>query len=169
MKIVFLDFDGVLNSSSWAMVNNWNLGRADQAWELDPRCVHLLRTLVETTDAYIVVTSTWRQWSPSHMQHWFAYYDWYDAPVIGRTLYPLPVENISSRGKLIQRWLDNTEYSIESYVILDDEFDGMTGMPFVQTDFSGAGLTYNHIDKAAEILTGKKHTQWVYPNNSLLI
>lgn len=169
MRVIFLDIDGVLNSSSWAMFNNRSLGRPDRAWDLDPRCVFLLRTLVESTDAYIVMSSTWRR-PAEHMQHWFAYYTWYDAPIVGHTPYFVePDAQRTPRGDLIRYWLGHTAFDVERYVVLDDNSDAMTGMPLVQTDFDKAGLTWAHISEAYRLLTGEEHCAWTHPVDRELI
>lgn len=97
------------------------------------------------------------------MQHWFAYYDWHEAPIIGVTSRPRKIEDYSTpRGGRIQQWIDNTEYDIDQYVILDDEYDGMHGMPLVQTGFNSAGLTYEKALDAYRILVDNPQAHWTH-------
>lgn len=65
LKIIFLDFDGVLNSQDWYnRRENQNLSHFDDWGEtFDPIAVDNLRKLIEQTGAKIVVTSTWRHGS----------------------------------------------------------------------------------------------------------
>src|SRR4051812_35357809 len=58
-KIIFLDFDGVLNSQLWykaRKTSQWRPGDHD----LSPDSVKLLNVLVKQTGAKVVVSSTWR-------------------------------------------------------------------------------------------------------------
>ncbi|HZL92378.1 MAG TPA: HAD domain-containing protein [Vicinamibacterales bacterium] len=58
---IFLDFDGVLNNSPYLYRPKRALGRLHKAIEkLDPANVAVLNTLVERSDAPVVVHSTWR-------------------------------------------------------------------------------------------------------------
>ena len=54
MKIIFLDFDGVL-------INRESLKQASGLQsKAHPSCVAALNSIIEVTEASIVVTSTWR-------------------------------------------------------------------------------------------------------------
>ena len=55
-KIIFLDFDGVLNSQLWYVKTKGSRGQDD----LDVTSIDFLNKLVKRTDAKIVVSSTWR-------------------------------------------------------------------------------------------------------------
>ena len=60
-KIIFLDVDGVLNNGSWAM-EMYDKGirtyRDDILYE---PALERLKRIVDATNAYIVVSSSWRQ------------------------------------------------------------------------------------------------------------
>lgn len=57
MKILFLDIDGVLNSYQF-YENKSNQELVDNPF--DTACVRHLKTIIDATDAKIVLTSTWR-------------------------------------------------------------------------------------------------------------
>jgi hypothetical protein len=65
MKIIFLDFDGVLNSEKWYRSRSKTVDQHDVSsqypfYEIDPHAVYLLNKIVKETDSKIVVSSTWR-------------------------------------------------------------------------------------------------------------
>jgi hypothetical protein len=107
-KILFLDFDGVLNSTHWAgqrprrgLLPPESARQAVEEQRLDPSCVDRLKRLVHLTHASIVITSSWRQnMALSEMVKMFALYEFTDAPLISVT------ENLScSRGIEVAAWL----------------------------------------------------------------
>ena len=63
MKVIFLDFDGVLNSSGYS-ATLFEAGRPtkdEYGQELfDPETVNLLNRIVDETEAKIVISSSWR-------------------------------------------------------------------------------------------------------------
>jgi hypothetical protein len=65
MKIIFLDFDGVLNSENWYRRRFNEIDRDTAAgnyplYEFDPLSIDQLNRIVKETDAKVVVSSTWR-------------------------------------------------------------------------------------------------------------
>lgn len=69
MKVLFLDFDGVLNNGEWMKTlkegeaaNRVYGGDGDQWWldMIDPAAVSQLNRIIEATGAKVVVSSTWR-------------------------------------------------------------------------------------------------------------
>ena len=63
MRIVFLDFDGVLNTAHYIHVmESRKLQCNDEYGSLfDPASVSYLRRIIDKTDAKIVVTSSWKK------------------------------------------------------------------------------------------------------------
>ena len=55
-KLIFLDFDGVLNSQLWYIETKGKRELDD----LDTSAIERLNNLIKRTDAKVVVTSTWR-------------------------------------------------------------------------------------------------------------
>ncbi len=63
MKLIFLDVDGVLN---WIedLIDGSNNNRRPYSgydYPFDPKSLNNLKRIVEETDAYLVITSTWRE------------------------------------------------------------------------------------------------------------
>lgn len=63
MKVIFLDIDGVLNSSDWyrrrkrVKAETWDQYHAQ---EFDPECVKIIKAIIDRTGAKVVLSSTWR-------------------------------------------------------------------------------------------------------------
>ena len=55
MKILFLDFDGVLNSEKYVKNSN------EFGVVIDPERMILLKQIIDSTGAKIVLTSSWRE------------------------------------------------------------------------------------------------------------
>jgi hypothetical protein len=143
-KILFLDFDGVLNSTHWAgqrprrgLLPPESARQAVEEQRLDPSCVDRLKRLVHLTHASIVITSSWRQnMALSEMVKMFALYEFTDAPLISVT------ENLScSRGIEVAAWLQANA---------DDDAD-FAGHPLVQTN-TDLGLQESDVQACRVIL-----------------
>lgn len=127
MKIIFLDFDGVLNSNQ-SRQETGHLGFG--AAQVDPKAAARLDKLVRSTGAKIVVSSSWRHiFTVPQLQQILSQVGARAAAqaVIDRT----PVGE-GNRGNEIQDWLDleseritvNPKHDrVTSYVILDDDND----------------------------------------------
>lgn len=146
MKVLFLDFDGVLvNHRSWYV-------RSGRTATADPPCVAALNKITDSTNAQIVVSSTWRIGMTivelrKLLRAW---------GVTGTALAKTPHMGFSvRRGLEIKAWIDMYEGSrelVESLAILDDDDDMDALSPFlVQTDFE-EGLTEVHAEKAIALL-----------------
>ena len=109
MKIIFLDVDGVLNSSPWR--------EAHGAKTLDPACVALLQYITRETDARLVITSEWRY---DLLYFAGALKKAQGKGLLGRILSITGEGSIHARPKLIQEWLDLHQGDVERFVILDD-------------------------------------------------
>lgn len=108
MKVVFLDIDGVLLP--------YPIGK--EHWKLSPKLVAKLREFVESSGAFIVISSSWRQYDfPRRTAQSFAEAGWKNPPIIGKT------SSMGNRGKEILKWL--SENPVESYIILDDEISDL--------------------------------------------
>lgn len=143
MKIIFLDLDGVLTN------HNTRFRTPDLL------CVNHLNEIINKTNAYIVISSTWRKYDSLDKLK--------DILNIGgfgidknRILGITPRLNEShARGKEIQQWLDETNLNIESFVILDDDADMIPNMRhLVQTD-TFIGLTQEFVELAIKVLNGE--------------
>ncbi len=139
MKVVFLDFDGVLNSVRYHTErHNAGLDHAGRGMVpcLDPRGIAVLNEVVQKTESVVVVTSTWRIGEQRvRLSEWLR-----DAGFTGIVHGATPLwkdvkaahpemDNIR-RGHEIQLWLDWAAECpdrrlgpVTHFVILDDDTD----------------------------------------------
>lgn len=147
MKVIFLDFDGVLNSiqTQERIFNGMN-----QMVGIEPAKVKLVSEIAKKTGAVIVISSTWR--------HFFGLGELINMlrksgldpsiQIVGKT----PAKMSSSRGYEIDMWLDDHQGMVESYVVLDDiSTPHMKDLRQVLTTID-EGLTPELALKAVEIL-----------------
>jgi phosphoglycolate phosphatase-like HAD superfamily hydrolase len=149
LRLIFLDFDGVLVTRKSWYVRSGNMATGD------PDCVKALNRILEAAGADIVVSSTWRIGnSIAQLQEILSSWG-----VIGEVLDKTPrlIETCGSlyvarpRGDEIATFLENYQ-SVESFVILDDDADMGELLPrLVQTTFE-LGLTEADADKAIALL-----------------
>lgn len=149
MKIVFLDFDGVLNSHLYfakhAPPNRMlDIPVRDH---IDADAVALVDTLLARVGAHIVVSSTWRLTrSTGELYELLHAKGLKSGTVVGKTadLRGAP------RGKEIRLWVDT--HRPESFVILDDDSDMVELSPWLVKTSFGDGLQPEHIERAEAIL-----------------
>lgn len=110
MKVIFLDFDGVLNNTYY-LTRFKRQGKYD--FELDPENMYKLFEIVDNTHAKIVLISSWR--FTSGIKEFFKKYNLeiYDI---------LPRSEDNYRPDEIYQWL--VTHKVENYLILDDESSG---------------------------------------------
>ena len=158
MRILFLDFDGVLNSESWmlAQPKHTNFIRA-----LDRTAVALIAEIVARTQAQIVVSSSWRRMYSADVLRQLLTEAGYPAPcpIIGLTpiLHRTPDGDPQVRGHEIQQWLDEAAQRegerVDLFAILDDDSDmAHLRHRLVQTSFK-IGLTRDHAESVIALLT----------------
>lgn len=156
MKIIFLDFDGVISTY-------------EKRWTFDMKKLELLKEIVDKTDAKIVVSSSWKLGftevddfikcfynNPKNKDlNNVTIFDWF-----ANSIYDITDNNGPWRGYEIQRWIDKHNEEIESYVILDDDsdFNDNQLFNFVQTD-GYEGITSREVKLCIKILNG----EWI-PN-----
>lgn len=124
MKVIFLDFDGVLNSAAsflWEKRKK-TLRIADT---LNPVCCSNLQYILENDSSIkIVISSTWRRLhSMVELQNILKSYGVEAARIIGKT----PMFMNSHRGREIRAWLDENP-GVTQYVILDDDGDALSAL-----------------------------------------
>jgi hypothetical protein len=152
MRIVFLDFDGVLNSR--ALVERSPSPHAPGLELLAEDAVARVERLCVGAGAGIVVTSTWRLiFDLPALRGMLRAKGLTSAPVLDVT--PM-IPHKRGRGQEIQQWLDTSPHaraaSLEGMVILDDEPDMLHLLPWlVQSSFE-TGLTDAHLVAARSVL-----------------
>lgn len=165
MKIIFLDFDGVINSMKFAEELAAKFEAEGKSINLrhmiDPAAVSRLNHLIHETDAKVVVSSTWRKYFDLPTLRELLEAKGFQGDVIGITpdlsWEPLEIPwKRHERGLEIEKWIkDNQPDAI--FVILDDDSDmGNLHHRFVQTSWV-LGLLDEHIIKAKELLNSASH------------
>ena len=153
MKIIFLDFDGVITTPS-------------SKYCLSPPHMDILGKILESTGAYIVISSSWRRYN---LEQTINFITSRSNPFVGKNpfpfvdrviditkrLRPIKMSGYIHRGDEIQEWLDR--HKVESYVILDDINNMLESQQshLVLTDEID-GLTEKDVEKAIEILNENK-------------
>ena len=145
IKVIFLDVDGVLNSKQ---DGNSLLLRTDLH-------LQLLREIVAATGAKIVLSSSWRM-GPVKIRNTLSdRLEDFGLKIMDST--PI-LSGLSSRGDEIRQWLKDCGYTVEKFVILDDD-DDMEEFTdnLVQTD-SENGLQEKETLRCIELLNlGQKY------------
>ena len=150
MKVIFLDFDDVLNGDAYVR----RQGRFGVI--LDPEKLHLLKTIVAATGARIVLSTSWRE-------HWSVVAE--DCDNIGHDInrifheYGLSVfdktpQLTNSRQDSILQWL-NRHPQVDAFVVLDDQFLDAPFLRehFVRTSNYRGGLDQDDVENAIAILS----------------
>ena len=156
MKIIFLDIDGVLNSSDYRQ----RMGMDYFSQVIDRRKMPLLKHIVEETGAEVVLSSTWRKfWNPGENQldpagqYIHDIFREYGLWIHSKTA----VLERAGRNEEIQAWLARYPY-VDGYVILDDKDFGWSDAlraHFVQTDLNGDGLEESQVQQIIDVLKEK--------------
>lgn len=170
MKIIFLDFDGVLNSAaSFLLEKRKRSGKGRKHREsfcpVNETLCHVCTSnfkhiLDEVQEANIVISSTWRNlfdldWLRAKLEE----YGIDGKRVIDKT--PDITRMGSQRGEEIQEWLA-AHPEVTTYVIIDDNYIGppFQANPFAETSNIvkttwNVGLTLPLAIEAVKILGGK--------------
>lgn len=144
MKLIFLDFDGVLN----------NLASRAMGIHLVSEKVIMVYELAEATGSNVVISSSWRSlWELRDIKEVLRITGFRDVSLIAG--YTPAGHGFTCRGEEIKSVLDAN--NVESYVIIDDVDDMLPEQQkhFVKTKLDH-GLTYKDVSKSKEILSGFK-------------
>ena len=184
-RVLFLDVDGVLNSSDWfkrrPKRTNITKSIATQIVEslradhgFDPINIARLNTLVDRADCDIVISSTWRKLGPGesgheHMRRMLTHRGFKHShriigstPVLDRVVGSMGLLVAQPRGLEIQAWLDAHE-SVSNFVILDDESDmAHLSSRLVQTNYHDGGLMINHVHEVVDLFEGSNFNERGY-------
>lgn len=148
MKVLFLDFDGVLNSHQWMQANadKFPMNHMWHHTHLDELAVGRLEKIVQATGAKVVISSTWRLLNSLPRLCDILQNHGFTGEVIGIT-----PRLGGPRGNEIASWL-NDHGPIENFVIIDDDGDMVhLKHKLVQTSWD-LGLQDEHVDAAIEQL-----------------
>ena len=137
MKVIFLDIDGVLNCKRTQNARGL-------PYIVDDKLLKRLFTLLERTDAQVVLSSTWR-------------YD--PAGLFSAKRYGIPFLDVipdmpgKPRRTEITSWID-ANGEVERFAVIDDEDDELDDLPLFQTS-CWTGLTDDIVRGTADYLNGK--------------
>ncbi len=119
-KIIFLDFDGVLNTEYYQGLLQFQ----GKQWQdeygafFDPKAVRQLKRVIDTTGADIVVESSWKYLGLEAMQEL-----WRGRNLPGKVIDITPsLTDNASKGEEIAAWLSEHATPDTRYVIIDDEY-----------------------------------------------
>ena len=151
MKVIFLDFDGVLNYEKYVRVHN-NGGVI-----IDPDKMILLKQIIDNTGAKIVLSSSWRE-------HWDKdealcdnigtqineIFNNFNLEIFDKT----PILH-AKREEEIKLWL-NENTQTKNFAVIDDRlmFDSVLDGHIVKTSNFYYGLEESDAEKCIEILNG---------------
>jgi hypothetical protein len=149
-KIIFLDFDGVLNTE----YNQRLLLYQGKAWQdehgavFDPEAIGQLKRIIDVTKADIVIESSWKYFGLEAMQEM-----WMARQMPGRVIDITPSFDNNCKGIEIESWLSLHATPETRYVIIDDEYIVLESqLPFFILTNPYDGITDEVADKAISIL-----------------
>ncbi len=116
-KLIFLDIDGVMNSSS---------SKGPYLSDMETSKLLLLAKLVAVTASLGIVISSDRRESNADMKEKKAAFAEYGIPVVGETRLPNEDDLDDSRGRQIADYLVDQEEDIDAILILDDHDEGIS-------------------------------------------
>jgi hypothetical protein len=155
VKIIFLDFDGVLcNRESIEAGYKARQSPEDDPYGAHADCVAAFNHIIEETGALIVVSSSWRYIGlaaiQSTLKRWGIKGEVIDiTPKLSwRETNLIPW----SRGAEIKKWLDNTTLPISSFIIIDDDSDIQPLLDRHIHTVSEIGLTMTEAVRAISML-----------------
>lgn len=152
MKTIFLDVDGVLNCDETEDTIGGYMG-------IEYCAVKMLKDIVDTTDAQIVLCSSWKEdWYKDEKDKQDRLANYLDKRLAeeGLTIVDKTVDKIWNRGEGITNYLKEHP-EITSWIILDDEiwedYDKFNCLPhLVKTAWYDGGLKEEHVKQAIEKL-----------------
>lgn len=171
MKILFLDFDGVLNSKQWFLDHKEEITESTSLLtrgvaEIDPTAVQRVVDIIDATGAAVVISSSWRHLHPLKeiveilRDRGFPQFEHF---IIDKTpsdrevqAHGVPPDTGVWRGHEIEFWIKNFESKngkLTSFCILDDDSDMLSSQHpnFVQTSWDH-GIQPEDVQRAIQIL-----------------
>lgn len=162
-KILFLDFDGVLNTARWHSQADRNSLQDEYGYRFDPAAVTNLKRILDETGAEIVISSSWKFMGLSKLREM-----WKDRRLPGNVVGITPnsmsdeillnanldeIELLPMKGNEIKEWLQKNGEDVSHYVIFDDTNDMLPEQEshFVWTD-PDVGISKKDAEQAIMIL-----------------
>ena len=121
MKLIFLDIDGVMNSS---------LGKEPYLADMEVSKLKLLKKLIDDSNSTGIVLTSDRRYSKVYMKEFVNALKEYDINLVGitRKVKELEEDINDNRAKEIMDYLVDSNDDIESIVILDDNDNGISSL-----------------------------------------
>lgn len=146
--LLFLDFDGVLNSNEWVWTHPEN--RGDRFIHIDPSRVEIMNRLVDKLNCHVVISSAWRiLFNLSDLRGGLR--------GKGATFWNRIVAKTDSkmgiRGDQIARFANR--YPDARIVIIDDSTDMGHLMPFLVRTNADTGIVEADIDRAVAVIAAQ--------------
>lgn len=167
-KIIFLDFDGVLNTEHYQGLLQYE----GKPWQneygafFDPNAVKQLKKIIDATGADIVIESSWKYLGLDAMKELWAVRNLpgrviditpssvSDKYLLKTNLGDLGTSMLHSKGMEIASWLSVKTEDIR-YVIIDDEYVILDSqLPYFILTNSYEGITEEQANKVISILNG---------------
>lgn len=141
MKVLFLDIDGVLNSTRTAVAFGGYPMKLEHMGAFDQAAIRLIQRLCDLCGVQVVLSSAWRLHYPFREVG-----EALGLPIIDCTPY-----NGRERGSEIAEWMA-AHPEVEQYAIIDDDADMLGGQLacFVRTN-GHEGMTWADYSKLCEI------------------
>lgn len=154
MKIVFLDFDGVICTEKTYDDERIRAGFGERDYPalIDPALVANVQELCDRTGAKVVLSTAWRTipYTAPHIRDWLREKG-LTAEIIGETEEMFR----GNRATEIRRWIASNETEDMKYVVLDDDHTCVVfNERWVESEFygRGAGFTREHLEQAVRVL-----------------
>jgi hypothetical protein len=170
MKLIFLDFDGVINSTKWMHSDQFKQETKDLSdadlylikvqYLIDPNSIQLINELVDRSKAEVVVSSTWRHKFSIDELNSILKSRGSTFNIIDKTprRYSNRFSQTIARGIEIQAYLDSLPHSPDSIVILDDIDNMLHLSKYLILTYDETGITTQNIESALKMLN-KKYTK----------
>lgn len=159
IKVIFLDIDGVLNMYGASC----RTFMKDYGQHIEPHLVQRLNYIVEQTKCKIVISSSWRsdmqdlekQLKEQGFKYWTEVVGKTTKPhfIAGNKKPPYDLKNdykYNDRGEQINKWLEDTNFAIKNYVVIDDEISDIDphipNTLIIQTDYNEGMLHKDTIE-----------------------
>ena len=154
-KILFLDFDGVLNTEHYQGLLQYQ----GKPWQdeygafFDPKVVKQLKRIIDATDADIVVESSWKYLGLDAMKEL-----WEVRNLPGTIIDITPSLLGKNKGVEIASWLSKYAKQDIRYVIIDDEYVILDSqLPHFILTNPYEGITEEQANRAISMLNEKKN------------